>query len=305
MEIEIDNSAANAFRTCPTLYLNEFLKEGTGLEPIPFEKETYSPLELGDRGHQLMEEWYKGETIYPASANEDMENELAVIMAGYSRKYPTRESEGIRRVLAVERSIKVALPAICPLCFAQYEGQALACACGGVLVQHIYTGKMDLVVEMDDGKLGIIDHKFEKRLAKSNLPQKWAIRDQATLYVWAASKLYNRAPEDVNFIVNVLRRPSEKLQVGPEFPDRQKLERTQLQVAKAVRDISIIACEIEKFKRLFGEDNWPDHKENCYVFGQCDFYLPCLYGWSTAIRQEKFQPKKPYLNLEGVPIFQP
>jgi hypothetical protein len=311
--MNIDNSAANNYRTCPTLYYNSHVLEGTGLELIPKDDGEVKPLELGDRGHQLMEEHYKKVepfSLYPPSENDALENEAQVIMAGYRKRYPFEDFE----VLDVERTIKVALPPICPVCFSQVvhiekkTGIGLICWCDGEyptkMSQHIYTGKMDLVVNMPDGKLGIIDHKFEQRTAKSNLPQKWAARDQATLYVWAASKIYNRKPEDINFIVNVCRRPSPKGQVGPEFPDRQKLERTQPQVNKAVRDISIVACQIEQFKRCFKEGEWPDNREECYGWGQCPFYLPCTYGWSKSIRDEKYQPRKEYLKLGGVDIIQ-
>jgi hypothetical protein len=306
----IDNSLANAFRTCPTLAYNSHFLEGTGLELIPKDDGEVKPLELGARGHELLEEYYQGWEMfshYPPSTNEALENEAQVIIAAYQKRYG---GENLH-IVDVERTIKVALPPICGRCYSQYPefkligGEWIFCSCGADYpYEHIYTGKMDLVVNMLDGKLGIIDHKFEQRTAKSNLPQKWAARDQATLYVWAASKIYNRKPEDINFIVNVCRRPSPKGQVGPEFPDRQKLERTQPQVNKAVRDISIVACQIEQFKRCFKEGEWPDNREECYGWGQCPFYLPCTYGWSQSIRDEKYQPRKEYLKLGGVDIIQ-
>jgi hypothetical protein len=298
----IDNSLANSFRTCPTLAYNSHFREGTGLELIPFDKGEVKPMDLGTRCHELMEEHYKKVELYLPSPNEDLENEAQVIMAGYRKRYPFEEFE----ILDVERTIKVALPPICLSCYQQGQDIGGICICDykSKTEHHIYTGKMDLVVNMPDGKLGIIDHKFEQRTAKSNLPQKWAARDQATLYVWAASKIYNRKPEDINFIVNVCRRPSPKGQVCPEFPDRQKLERTQAQVNKAVRDISIVACQIEQYQRCFKEGEWPDNREECWTWGSCPFYLPCLYGWSKSIRDEKYETKKPYLKLGGIDIIQ-
>ena len=297
--MDVDNSAANAFRECPTLYYEQYLKEGTGLELIPYEKEEFTPLELGTRGHELMEERYKGITIYPPHPNEALEAEAQVIMAGYQKRYPEEDF----KVLDVERPFRVALPFICQKCYGETEEKWCHNCKELSGRQHIYTGKMDLVVE-NGPKLEIIDHKFEQRSAKSNLPQKWAIRDQATLYVWAASKIYNRRPDEINFVVNVVRRPSPKGQEPPTFPERQRLERTEAQVSKAVRDISIVACQIEQYKRCFKEGDWPDNREHCFTWGQCQFYVPCLYGWSEAIRAEKYQAKKPYLTLEGVPIIQ-
>jgi len=304
--MEIDNSAANAFRECPTLYFNSFCKEETGLDLIPYEDGEPRPLEVGDRGHQVFEEHYKGVELYPPYPNEAVENEVQVILAAYKNHYPVENF----KLLDVERTIKVALPPMCPQCYGTQfwvapSGLKLCEACDfSEMSEHIYTGKMDLVTVTPEGKLEIIDHKFEKRSAKSNLPQKWAARDQATLYVWAASKIYGFKPEDINFTVNVIRRPSPKGQVAAEFPPRQRLERTEKQIRKAVRDISIIACDIERYHIIFEEGDWPDNREHCLTWGQCTFYLPCTYGWSESIRKEKYEAKKPYLHLGGVPIIQ-
>lgn len=295
--VEIDNSLANTFRTCPWQAYESYFAEGTGLEPRPISE--YGPLDLGKRVHELLEEHYvdkmltcpAGIAIYPDSANADLEREAQQIMEGYRAAYPSEEFT----VVDVERSIRVELPhAHEASCYDSVNGERLC-------TPHIYTGKIDLCVRQLNGMLSIIDHKTEKRTSRNNSPQKWAARDQATLYLWAAERIYGEPIEA--FYVNVLRRGDTKH--APEFPERQKLERTRAQIDTAVRDITIIANQIEEFKARFGEGQWPANRENCVgAFGTCPFYTPHLMGWSDDIRRLMYQPKTPYLTLAGVPIIQ-
>jgi hypothetical protein len=158
-----------------------------------------------------------------------------------------------------------------------------------------------LLVEQDN-ELYIIDHKTEKRSSKSNLPQKWAAKDQATQYWWAAEKIYAKPIN--RFIVNVLRRPSPAGREGPEFPERQRVERTDIQIETALRDLVVKGDEIEKYLKIFKDTPWPANRDNCYTWGQCEYYMPHLYGWSDEILRVKYQKKEEYLNLAGVRIIQ-
>ena len=283
----IDNSQANQFRTCPLLWRETNIANGTGLELKP-DLGKVAPMDLGSRVHELLEEYYndlRGQPIppYPESPNPALETEAQIIMGAYRARYPQEEFE----IVDVERTFKVALPKI----FTNFY-------------DHIYTGKIDLVFRQN-GILNIMDHKTQNRRAASNHPKKWAARDQASLYLWAASKIYNEPIG--NFYVNILVRPSEKLQEGPIFPERMKLERTSEQLDIAVRDLVFIADEIERYKNIFGDSLWPSNREACTegTWGDCPFYLPHTFGWSEAILQEKYQPKQEYLKLAGVPIIQP
>jgi hypothetical protein len=297
----IDNSAAAQFKFCPWAYYESYVKK---IEPKPRMNNEYTPLEFGARMHELLEEWYKGKTIYVAHPNEVLEMEAQLMIEAYKAKYPQEEFE----ILDVERTLKVQLPDYCPKCYGQdldtHHNLMFCRHCEGTFEpgRNIFTGKIDLFVRSNiDGNLYIIDHKTEKRGAKSNLPQKWAERDQASLYLWAAERIYGERP--ANFIVNVLTRQSDKGQVGPSFPERQKLERSAANIEHAVRDLVYWADKIEECQRIFGDKPWPANRENCYGWGPCEFALLHGYGEDTQlIREIKYQPKADYLHLDGVDI---
>lgn len=308
--MEIDNSRAQAFRNCPWEYYEKYVRNGTGVEPIP-QGESYGPLDFGSRVHELLQEHYLHNTIYTAHENDALEMEAQVMMEAYKAHYPDEQFD----VVDVERGVRIALPEMCESCISfdvrrshdNYLGiPVLICqSCGRNLLakQHVFIGKMDLIVR-SNGLLDIYDHKTQNRNAKSNLPQKWNARDQASLYWWALEKLYG--PNQVeNFYVNVLVRQSPKGQEPPFFPERQKLERSARQKDMAIRDLIIIANDIEKYTRVFGNGEWPANREKCYDWTYCPYYQIHRYGEDpTLILEHRYRAKKEYLNLAGVPIIQ-
>jgi hypothetical protein len=301
----IDNSAASTFKECPWKYYEAYIRKS---ELIP-KGDSYGPLDFGTRMHELLEEHYKGENKYNAHENDVLEMEAQLMIEAYKARYP--EEEWLELV-DVEKSFQVQLPHYCFYCFsndfvdvgeADEAGRCNNCKQIFEKRYHIYTGKIDIVFRGHDGRLYIMDHKTEKRGAKSNLPQKWAEKDQASLYLWAAEKIYGEKPN--NFIVNVLTRQSDKGMVGPSFPERQKLERSEANVEHAVRDIVYWAEQIERCISVFKDSPWPANRENCYGWGPCEYSLLHGYGEDTElIREHKFQTKKEYIFLEGVPILQ-
>jgi|SRR5919108_304283 hypothetical protein len=309
--MELDNSGANEFRRCPLLFQEGRLAEGTGLEQIPFGNEV-TPLQLGSRVHELLEEYYRElqgnpRNPYPESNNAVLETEAQIIMAAYRSKYPQENF----KILDVERPFRVGLPVLCKRCYTLTEKEVLPgfCnQCGDSFAanesgRHIYTGKIDVMYE-ENGELFVMDHKTEKRRSNSNRPQKWAAKDQATLYLWAARQIYKKPISKV--VINILKRPSDKFQEGPIFPDRQRLERTDEQIKIALRDFVFICDEVERYKKVFENTYWPSNREECDSgWGQCPFYLPHTYGWSEDMRQLKYQPRTSYLELGGIPIIQP
>lgn len=279
----LDNSACNLFRVCPLAFWESYVAESTGLEKKP--KTEYGPLDLGKRVHELLEEHYQNirnleesfcEVLYAPSPNSELESEAQVIMAGYKQHYPVEDFT----VVDCERGFKVRLPES----------------------EHVYTGKIDLLVRHPNGSLSIIDHKTEKRTSRGNAPKAWAARDQATLYLWAAEQVYGEPIS--NFYVNVLRRPDAKN--GPEFPERQKLERTKEQIILAVRDITLVMDTIADYRKRFAGQIWPANRESCIgKYGECEFLLPHTFGWSEEIRRIEYQAKTPYLDLVNISVVEP
>jgi len=272
----IDNSKANAFRRCPYFYFEKYVKN---IEPKPYPGEDYTALQFGSRMHELLEEYAKGVLIYPESPIAALEVEAQVMMAAYKAQYPAEEWD----IEDVERTLLVQLPSS----------------------EHVYAFKIDLVVRSHaTRKLSIIDHKTQERSSKSNLPQKWASRDQGTLYIWGASVYYKEKIE--NFIVNILVRQSPAGQKPPSFPERQKLERTEKQIELALRDITYIADQIDDcFNRYGYEEPWPANREECYTWGQCDYYALHTYGdtdETAEIREHKYQKREEYLQIEGLEV---
>lgn len=308
--MRLDNSAANTFRQCPWLYYETYQRDGTGLEAV-YKDEKVRPMDLGTRVHELLEEYYrelKGDPRepYTPSENEDLEEEAQVIISAYKAQYPIELFE----IVDVERNFEVVLPDYCPECYSvdvcvNAVNNTLmfceSCDCDFKRGRHSYTGKID-VMYRQDGLLYIMDHKTEKRGSKSNDPQKWAAKDQGTQYLWAAEKIYNEPIE--RFIVNILTRPSDAGVKPPSFPERQRIERTEIQLETALRDLVVTADLIEKYMRVFGEKPWPAHRDNCKTWGLCEFYIPHLYGWSDTLKKYRFQPKTPYLSTEGLVVIQ-
>lgn len=278
--MNIDNSRAQAFMKCPYFYFEKYEAEGNGLEKLE-KKELFDSLQYGGRIHELLEEHYQELPIYgkyPAHGIEPLETEAIAQIVAYKAHYPNEEF----KVVDVERTFRVPLPNS----------------------KHYLIGKIDVVSRSNVTEhLDIMDHKTQGRSSKSNDPRKWAARSQASLYLWAASRLYGE-PID-NFYVNVLMRQSPAGLIPPSFPERQKLERTPEQIEKALLDITTIADTIEAYREKFGSKPWPSNTEECYTWGYCDYYLPHTWGWSQEIRDQQFQTRKEYLQIGAVDDIKP
>lgn len=304
--MQIDNSRASYFRTCPMLYWEKYERNGTGVEPIK-RGEDYGALDLGSRVHELLECYYKGikgdpVPAYPAHPVEACEAEAQWMFEAYKAHYPADNWE----IVDVERTFEVKLPPMCPECYGDCENLP------GILLpdycrrferkarpsQHSLIGKIDLIIrDKDSGEYFIVDHKTQNRSSKSNLPQKWAAKDQASLYLYACDQLY---PFEVsNFLVNVLVRPSPAGEKPPSFQDRQKIERSEAQIKGAVRDIVYIADQIEKMRAQFPDGKWPMNRDNCFTWGYCDYWPLHGYGEDVElVLAHKFQQRKEYLEIK-------
>src|SRR6185437_5443695 len=159
-------------------------------EPIP-KGEEYGSLDLGSRVHELLECYYKGlkgdpVPEYPAHPVEKCGLEAQWMFEAYLAHYPADEW----RIVDVERTFEVALPSMCHNCYStNVECQhdkvwCRDCEEHTFSYGHSLVGKIDLIIQDSEGAYYIVDHKTQKRSAKSNLPQKWAARDQASLYLY-------------------------------------------------------------------------------------------------------------------------
>lgn len=272
--MKIDNSQAVLFRKSPLDYQERYLH---GLERKSASTEI-SPRDFGTRGHELFQEYYsdmQGKPIspYPESSNAALECEAQCLFALYLNQYPLERFD----ILDVERTFEVPL----------------------VGSKHILVGKMDVVINDPerDGYISIIDHKFEKRSSHKQSAKAWALRSQASMYFYAAEKIYNKPVN--NLLLNLCKRASDKGQVQPEFPPRQTIQRTPEQIELAVRDMIYTADEIERCMELYGFDKpWPSYTENCLGIGDwtCDYYTLHIYGHTPEILTQ-YEIAKPYLDL--------
>jgi hypothetical protein len=271
--VDIDNSRFEAFCKCPYYYFEKYEAEGNGLEVVN-KHELFNALQYGGRVHELLEEHYLGLPIYskyPANGIEPLEKEAVAQVVAYKAHYPNEEF----KVIDVEHTFRLPIPNS----------------------KHHLIGKIDVTARSNVTEhLDIIDHKTQARSSKSNDPRKWAAAAQASLYLWAARELYFDETVD-NFYVNVLVRQSPAGQIGPSFPERQKLERTHEQIEKALVDIATIADTIETYREKFGSTPWPSNTKECFTWSACDFYKPHTYGWSDEIRKYEYQPRTEYLQI--------
>lgn len=269
--MDIDNSQADKMRFCPWAYYEAYVRR---VEPKKAD-DKIEGRDFGTRMHELLEELCTGKSIYSMSPHVDLEEEALLTFAAYKAHYPAE----VLPILAVERPFKVAIA-------------------GG---KHTLTGKMDLVLDYGE-YIDVWDHKTEKRSSKANKPQAWAEKDQPSIYMFAAAKVFGKPVR--NFVVNVITRQSEAGLIGPMF-HRYSVERTERHLDMAIRDIGVIADQIEDYTTKYGSEPWPANRSNCYTWGYCDYQPLHNFGDDVdLILEHRFQPKKEYLNLAGVPIIQ-
>ena len=276
--MQLDNSAANTFRKCPLLYFEKYVQrlQRVSLEP--------TALDFGTRVHTLLAEKYrirKGESnveLSPEYPHPGLEAEAQAMVAFYNSYYPVDPFD----VVDVERTFQVEIRKPEKL----DEDKRL---------HHTYVGKFDAIVRLhDSGQLAVLEHKTERRGSKSNLPEAWASRTQAQLYIHAAQTIYNEPVKGV--ILNILTRQSPKGQVGCSFRRDDNLLYDQVKLDEAVRDIVWVADQIEACAQA---GFWPAYREACVsqTGWKCDFYDPHLLGWSDELKRVQFKEAEQYLSL--------
>lgn len=270
----VDNSQMKLWQECPLKYYEKYIK---GIE-LDWLKKGATASEFGTRVHQLLEEHYlvlKGtpREPYPEYPLAALELEAQTMFAQYINHFPVEPFT----VLDVEKTFRIQLPDS----------------------PHEYVGKIDVTYrDNETGLLSIMDHKTEKRGAYTNNPRAWAARTQGTLYLWAAPQIYGEDIRDL--VVNVLKRQSDKGQIGPEFPERQHIQRSEEQKRIAVKGLIKIADEIAYAKEHWTEEDWQAaaNRNECMVGNfECEFFTPHLYGWSEELVQLQYRKTEPYLDL--------
>lgn len=256
----IDQSAAASFWNCPRKYYESYIRK---IEPAGF----CEPLAFGTRVHELLARWFGHPGAETPLADETLEAEAQEMIAAYGLRWP-REQDGFE-VLACEQTFR--LP------------------CGS----HTFRGRFDGIVRLASGHLAVLEHKTERRGAKRNSPETWAVNPQVGLYTWAASQVYGEPVDRI--ILDVLTRRSPKGREAPSFRRDEGVQCLPDQQAEALRNLTWIGDAID---RAAASGSWAANRTACVQNGwKCDFYPLHLYGTDeNSLRL--YQPKPDY--LEGL-----
>lgn len=297
----LDNSAFTKFQFCPLAYYERYVQN---LEP----RGDNASLSFGTRLHAMLQRYYSETGDETPLEDEALEYEAQTMFAAYQQRWP-RELDDFD-IVDVERVFKVGIPQSgprydcgqvslvpvnvtppftdekefpgCPVCDKPASGS-----------WHSLTGKFDGIIRMkSDGRLWVFEHKTEKANGKRNLPEAWASRNQVSLYIWAAEKVYQEPFGGI--LLNVLTRQTPKGQ-KPCFFRRDHLVRTEEQRQQALHDFIYVADQIERLSR---DDwrQWPGNRDNCFSYYPCAYRDLHLYGRDEN-QLVNFQQAKPYLDL--------
>jgi hypothetical protein len=114
------------------------------------------------------------------------------------------------------------------------------------------------------------------------------------VYIWAAETLYQEEFDGI--LLNILTRQSPAGREPCTFR-RDSLERSPEDKARAVRNITWVADEIERMQQSCGDADWPfDGEQCCKLNWKCDYFSLCRYG-ATPETLTKFQTAQEYLAL--------
>lgn len=291
----LDNSQQKAFNLCPWYWKENYFHK------IQKKNRTSDALAFGTRVHHLFE--CRDNKREPDVCNELFEAEAQTMFAKYNAKYPVEDWD----IITAEQYFEIPLPrANCPHCGREYtdkdvvNNRQLCYACDATATIHIYNGKFDGIVRQhENGMLALVERKTEKRGSKANQPAAWAVRPQASLYMWAAEQIY-KEPIDCVYL-DVLTRQSPAGREECSFPPRQKLQRTTQQKEEAVRDIIYVADKIEELIAQFGtapEASWPSDKEQCAPMNwKCQFHDLHIFGRTDALLENDYEQAEEYLKM--------
>jgi hypothetical protein len=264
--MRLSNSSMKTFWECPLKFQETYIN---GLQSPPSEA-----LLFGDRFHERLCAHYEGLSARgvgyvpwkPKDLDPKIEADVLAMYEAYVAAYPVEPFE----VLHCEQVFELSIPDS----------------------KHTYTGRFDVIIrDKATRKLQIMETKTEKAGSKRNLPKAWTARTQASLYTYAAQKVYGEQVDTV--LLNVCTKASPKGQVGPSFR-RDTLYRSPAQIAEAIKDLQYVANQIDA---LEGKE-FPANRNNCTSdFGwDCEFWNLHNIGRSPE-QLEQFVTIEPYSYL--------
>jgi PD-(D/E)XK nuclease superfamily len=318
-EVKIDVSRMKQFRFCPLAYFERYV---TNIEPVARDK---SPLAFGTAFHAKHENMVRVQLGQPALAEPELDEsltpELATTWAAYEAHYPQNVDAvyGEFKWLAAEHEFCVPVPEefashircdcgqwvpediakgqlhSAPRLREVFDINCPKCHGGGFQPRHWIIGKRDAVIEHRYGK-SIYELKTQSRSSKDNVPQAWAARTQASVYLWASAQDYGEEFHDL--LLDVVVRQSPAGREPAMFPERQHVSRSREQLAQALRDLVYWADAIETLEAEgLDWEHWPRNSDNCYKFWPCDYASLHVIGRDDETIRTKFQPAAEYLGL--------
>lgn len=301
--MKIDHSAAKMWRKCPLSYYERYVAQYPGATVIGIEPASdRDNLSFGSRMHELLNIHRATLGGLPVPKIETppaspIENEAQATLAAYIGHYPVEDFT----IVELEQTREVELPRFCEGCFAQLQRQGHVYYCDNCeqshsnLTTHSLIVKLDALVRNRHGILQVLDTKTEGRQSKSNDPEHWAMRPQVSLYVWAARQLYPKEKVSDEVIIDIIRRQSDKGQVGAEFR-RDTPRRSDVQIQGDLMDMLWVADQIEDCDRT---GIWPAFRDNCKIGSfKCDYYRLHVGPRSDDILQHDYKPAEAYLQIE-------
>lgn len=249
-----------AYQNCKRKFYWQYVK---GLEPIHM-----APAILfGTAGHAGLEEWYKlhsqGSSISKKvklsieAAVSDLESrrehyyEMSKFEAHKQQLKDTFHQYGLQyedqsfKVVSIEDSLEVEL---------QYG--------------DMFTGRLDLVVMQNDGRLMIMDHKFTS-WSLSNFKRAVQANDQSTAYtlLWNKNNPQRRAAGVIFNLIRNYQGSIDFLQV-PVYRSQVDVDIFEKEVSENLRDLSQRVIDPEA--------SWPKNTDQCFSYNRaCPFLELC------------------------------
>lgn len=284
--LHVDNSMLRTFGICQRKAQLQYVR---GLQPI----REPDALMFGTAIHAALDAYYEGKpedeciAIFVATATQE-QSDLALEIEG----------EGTGNVRSVERGIIVLKKYFIERPRDQEKWKVIATEVGFAIqlceiYPIIFKGRIDLLVEDENGGLMVIDHKTTKTLGRSYFDQ-LRPNDALTGYCYAVTQQLKRPVERA--CLNVIQFSKEKIEFARGMTHRSQLDFDEWKARATRRAVEIYKriCEVEGFDKSDG---------SCHSYGGCQFRELCSIpdGEKSRASREaiekslfKVQPWTPY-----------